>query len=114
MSNVQPVTITQEFQYEVEKQSRKREAVFEYMERSNGQLRVEIIEGIPYIIANRAGMLALAKLLITIGAASRSADLRLHVRQDFDGSQEEVLRIRLEQGRPETANPSGGPSLAVA
>lgn len=97
MTNRTDVTIGQAFQYEVEKEARKREIIFEYVERSNEQLRVEFNDGIPYIVANRAGMLALAKLLVTIGASRRLEDLNLHLRQDFDGDREEVLRIQLDE-----------------
>ncbi len=108
------VTVGQAFQYEVEKEARKREIIFEYVERSNEQLRVEFNDGIPYIVANRAGMLALAKLLVTIGASGRLEDLYLHLRQDFDGDREEVLRLRLEESKPENGEPAGATDFAAA
>ena len=113
MTNQIDVTVGQAFQYEVEKESRKREIIFEYVERSNEQLRVEFNDGIPYIVANRAGMLALAKLLVTIGASRRLEDLYLHLRQDFDGDGEEVLRIRLAEEKPES-QPTNSPDIAAA
>jgi hypothetical protein len=102
MSDQSDVTIGQTFQFEVEKESRKKQVTFEYTERSNEQLRVETIEGIPYIVANQAGMLALAKLLITIGAGCHWEGFRLHLRQDFDGTRDEVLRLRLEDSSPDS------------
>jgi len=101
------VTAGQAFRYEVEKEARKREVVFEYVERSNEQLRVEIADGIPYIVANQAGMLALAKFLITIGAGTCSEGFHLHLRRDFDSTRDEVLRIRLEQSEPQGQEPTG-------
>jgi len=99
MTNQRDVTIAQAFQYEVEKEARKREIIFEYAQRSNERLRVEFNDGVAFIVANRAGMLALAKLLVMIAASGRLEDLHLHLRQDFDGDREEVLRILLaEQG----------------
>jgi len=108
------VTVAQAFQYEVEKEARKREIIFEYVERSNEQLRVEMNDGIPYIVANRAGMLALAKLLVTIGASGRLDELYVHLRQDFDGDREEVLRIRLEESKPQREDPTDVSKLAAA
>ncbi len=101
MSNGE-VSIGQAFQFEVEKLARKKQIVFEYSERSNEQLRFEVVDGIPYIVANKQGILALAKLLITVGAAQRPEGLRLHLRQDFDGDRDEVLRIRLEERTSDT------------
>ncbi len=114
MSNPRDVTIGQAFQYEVEKEARKREIIFEYVERSNEQFRVEFKDGIPYIVANRAGMLALAKLLVTIGASRRLEDLHFHLRQDFDGDGEEVLRIRLAEENAGNGQPTDAPDAAAA
>lgn len=113
MTDRTDVTIGQAFQYAVEKEARKREIIFE-VERSNEQLRVEFNDGIPYIVANRAGMLALAKLLVTISASGRLEDLYLHLRQDFDGDRDEVLRIRLDEGRSDNGQPSDESEFAAA
>jgi len=99
MSSGADISIGQSFQYATEVESRKKQVVFEYSERSNELLRVEIVKDVPYVVGNRAGLLALAKLLITIGAAYKSEGFDLHLRQDFDGAQPEVLRIRLEEGK---------------
>jgi len=91
------VSIGQAFQFEVEKLARRKQVVFEYSDRSNEQLRFEVIDGIPNIVANKQGILALAKFLVTLGVAQRPDGLSLHLRQDFDGEREEILRIRLEE-----------------
>jgi len=114
MTNHTDVTIGQAFQYEVEKEARKREIIFEYAQRSNEQLRVEFNDGIPFIVANRAGMLALAKLLVTIAASGRLEDLHLHLRQDFDGDREEVLRIRLAEDKADVSPPADTSDAAAA
>jgi hypothetical protein len=114
MTNPRDVTIGQAFQFEVEKEARKREVIFEYVERSNEKLRVEFNDGIPYLVANRAGMLALAKLLVTIGASRRLEDLHFHLRQDFDGDREEILRIRLAEENSESGQPTDAPDAAAA
>lgn len=113
MSNGE-VSIGQAFQFEVEKLTRKKQVVFEYSERSNEQLRFEVVDGIPYIVANKQGILALAKLLITVGAAQHPEGFRLHLREDFDGERDEVFRIRLEDGNADSAaNPDLTPLSVV-
>lgn len=114
MSTSPDVTVGQAFQFEVEKESRKKQVVFEYVEHSNEKLRVEIVDNLPYIVANHAGMLALAKLLVTIGAGCHYEGFHLHLRQDFDGGREEVLRIRLDDSEPEDRERPGGDKLAAA
>ncbi|HKD85904.1 MAG TPA: hypothetical protein VKB58_14220 [Terriglobales bacterium] len=114
MTEHKDVTIGQAFQFAVEKEARKREIIFEYVERSNEQLRVEFNDGIPYIVANRAGMLALAKLLVTISASGKLEDLYLHLRQDFDGDRDEVLRIRLDEGKSDNGQPTNEPEVEAA
>jgi|HubBroStandDraft_6_1064221.scaffolds.fasta_scaffold72399_2 hypothetical protein len=96
------VSIGQAFQFEVEKLARKKQVVFEYSERSNEQLRFEVIDGVPCIVANKLGILALAKLLMTIGAAQRPEGFCLHLRQDFDGDRDEVMRVQLEEKKADT------------
>ncbi len=108
------VSIGQAFQFEVEKLARKKSVVFEYSERSNEQLRFEVIDDVPCIVANKLGILALAKLLMTIGAAQRPEGFCLHLREDFDGERDEVLRIQLEEKKPEMpANPEATPVTVV-
>ena len=111
MSNGE-VSLGQAFQFEVEKLARRKQVVFEYSERSNEQLRFEVNDGIPCVIANRQGILALAKLLMTMGAAQRFEGLCLRVRQDFDGDCDEILRIRLEERSGE--NPADAEKLPVS
>ncbi len=113
MSNGE-VSIGQAFQFEVEKLARKKQVVFEYSERSNEQLRFEVIDGVPGIVANKQGVLALAKLLMTVGAAQRPEGFCLHVRQDFDGDCDEALRIQLEEKKTETpVNAEAAPVTVV-
>ena len=112
MSNGE-VSIGQAFQFEVEKLARKKAVVFEYSERSNEQLRFEVIDGVPCIVANKLGVLALAKLLMTIGAAQRPEGFCLHLRQDFDGERDEVMRVQLEEKKPETPVNTGSAPVTV-
>ena len=93
-------TIGQKFQYELEKEAARKGITFEYPADAGEHLRVEMAEGVPVIVANQAGMLALAKLLLKVGARRRSAGLQLFLREDFDSDREKILRILLEEERP--------------
>lgn len=100
MSEQSDVTVGQMIQYEIEKESRIRGVTFEYVERSNERLRVEIIDGVPHVVGNAEGLLALAKLLAKVGAGHKCAGLKLHLRENLDGDRAEVLRIMVEDGQP--------------
>jgi hypothetical protein len=90
-------SIGQKFQYEVEKETAKKGITFEYSERAGERLRVEVVDDVPFIVANRAGMLALAKLLLKVGAGRRNTGFQLYLREDFDSDRDKVLRILLEE-----------------
>ena len=53
------------------------------------------------------GILALAKFLVTLGVAQHPEGLSLHLRQNFEGDREEILRIRLEDPEAETPMNTG-------
>ena len=105
-------TIGQKFQYELEKETARKGVTFEYSEAAGEHLRVEMTDGVPAIVANRAGMLALAKLLLKVGARRRSAGLQLFLREDFDSDRDKVLRILLEE--EQQALPCVGPEKSAA
>ncbi len=96
-------SIGQKFQYEVEKETAKKGITLEYSERADERLRVEVVDEVPFIVANRAGMLALAKLLLKVGAGRRNTGFQLHLREDFDSDRDKVLRILLEEEAAVTA-----------
>src|SRR5262249_50421544 len=48
-------------------------------------LRTSIEAGVPFVFANRAGMLALAKLLIKLSMGEYKQGFHIHVRSDFSG-----------------------------
>jgi hypothetical protein len=99
-------TIGQKFQYELEKETAKKGITFEYSEEAGERLRVEIADGVPFIVANQAGMLALAKLLLKVGARRRSGGFQLHLRENFDSDRDQVLRIMLEEAPLDNTQPA--------
>ncbi len=96
-------SIGQKFQYEVEKETAKKAITFEYSEAAGERLRVEVVDDVPFIVANRAGMLALAKLLLKVGAGRRNNGFQLYLREDFDSDRDKVLRIVLEEEGTDSA-----------
>jgi hypothetical protein len=95
-------SVGQKFQYELEKETAKKGITFEYSEAAGERLRVEVVDEVPFIVANRAGMLALAKLLLKIGAGRRNNGFQLYLREDFDSDRDKILRILLEEEATET------------
>lgn len=105
-------SVGQKFQYEVEKEAAKKGITFEYAEAAGERLRVQIVDEVPFIVANRAGMLALAKLLLKVGAGRRNNGFQLYLRRDFDSDREKVLQILLEDELMENAETEKPPVVA--
>lgn len=97
VSEANDASIGQFFQHALETESRKKGITYEYVERSSEQLRVEHRDGVPYVIGNSEGLLALAKLLIKVSAGKHCGGFHLHLREDFDSDRAEVLRIMLQE-----------------
>jgi hypothetical protein len=104
MSESLDASVVQKIQFEVEQESRRKSITFEYSEANGERLRIEMNDGVPYLVANQAGMLALAKLLMKVGSARRSDGFFIHLREHFDGDRNEVLRIMLEESKPESGD----------
>ena len=63
------------------------------------RLRTRIEGGVPFVFANRAGMLALAKLLVKLSMGEYKQGFHIHLRSDFSGdaAQPDVLTILLDK-----------------
>jgi hypothetical protein len=63
------------------------------------RLHTSVEAGVPFVFANRAGMLALAKLLIKISLGQYKQGFHIHLRPDFsdDAAQRDVLTILLDE-----------------
>ena len=63
------------------------------------RLRTSIEGGVPFVFANRAGMLALAKLLVKLSMGEYKQGFHIHLRSDFSGdaAQPDVLTILLDK-----------------
>jgi hypothetical protein len=59
------------------------------------RLRTSVEAGVPFVFANRAGMLALAKLLVKLSTGEYEQGFHIHLRRDFSGdaAQPDVLTI---------------------
>ena len=67
------------------------------------QLRTTVEGGVPFVFANRAGMLALAKLLIKLSLGTYRDGFHVHLRADFsgDGAEPDVLTVLLNESSTE-------------
>jgi hypothetical protein len=63
------------------------------------RLRTNTEAGVPFVFANRAGMLALGKVLIKLGMGEYKQGFHIHLRSDFsdDAAQPDVLTILLDE-----------------
>lgn len=63
------------------------------------RLRISVESGVPFVFANRAGMLALAKLLVKLGMGEYKQGFHIHLRSDFSGdaAKPDVLTILLDE-----------------
>jgi hypothetical protein len=63
------------------------------------RLATTVEDGVPFVYANRAGMLTLAKLLIQLSLGEYKNGFHIHLRADFgdDASKPDVLTILLNE-----------------
>jgi hypothetical protein len=61
------------------------------------RLYTSVHEGVPFVFANREGMLALAKILIQISLGEKGNTFHLHLRQDFSDEGADVLTVLLDE-----------------
>ncbi len=63
------------------------------------RLQTSVEEGCPFVFANRAGMLALAKLLVKLSLGEYRQGFHVHLRRDFSGdaAQPDILTILLDE-----------------
>ncbi|MGO9209514.1 MAG: hypothetical protein ACLP2H_05295 [Terriglobales bacterium] len=62
-------------------------------------LRTTVDHGVPFVFANRAGMLTLAKLLIQLSMGDYKHGFHVHLRADFgdDANVPDVLTLLLDE-----------------
>jgi len=86
----------------------QRTFIFEFDDNSPKSISYEVCEterlqttvenGVPFVIANRDGMLVLAKLLIKLSMGNYGNGFHMHLRGDFsdDAGQPDVLTLMLD------------------
>jgi hypothetical protein len=67
----------------------------EYSAEEDERLRIEMVNGVPFIFANSSGLLTLAKILVTIALGKYKNGFHIHLHQDFNADSPEVLAIGL-------------------
>ena len=62
-------------------------------------MHTSVEAGVPFVFANRAGILALARLLIKLSMGEYKQGFHIHLRSDFseDAAQRDVLTILLDE-----------------
>ncbi len=66
-----------------------------------GRLSTSVEDGVPFIYANREGMLTLAKLLIQVSLGEYKNGFHIHLRSDFsdDAGKADALTFLLNDGQ---------------
>jgi len=59
------------------------------------RLRIEMIDGVPFIFANGSGLLTLARILIKIALSKYKDGFHVHLHRDFNADSPEVLAVGL-------------------
>jgi len=64
----------------------------------DAHLRLELVEGAPFLLGNRSGFLSLARMLVKMGLSEYKDGFHVHLRQDFSGEAElpDALTICLD------------------
>jgi len=57
------------------------------------RLRIELIDGTPFIFGNPAGLVTLAKILVKMGTGQYKDGFHIHLHQDFNADAPEVLGL---------------------
>lgn len=68
---------------------------FDYDEEAREQLDSQIEDSRPVVFMNREGMVTMAKLLLKMAHGSYSDGFHVHLRQNFNADEPEVLTIVL-------------------
>jgi hypothetical protein len=71
------------------------------------RLRVEMMNGAPFVFANSTGLLTLAKILVKIAMSKYRAGFHVHLHQDFNADLPEVLGVGLDRSMDNGVNPTG-------
>ncbi len=61
----------------------------------NERLRIDMVDGVPFIFANGSGLLTLAKILLKIALSKYKDGFHVHLHQDFNADSPEVLAVGL-------------------
>jgi hypothetical protein len=59
------------------------------------RLRIEMVDGVPFILANRSGLLTLAKILVKIALSKYRDGFHVHLYRDFNADAPVVLTVGL-------------------
>ena len=83
------------FEFEFEDLSSQNRMQFDYDEEVDEELKVVIENGMPVLYANKQGYIALAKTFVKMALGEYSDGFHIHLRQDFDGDEQEAMRCHL-------------------
>jgi len=74
-----------EFDDESASATGKKNDVLSYEVEEGARLRLELLDGIQFLVGNRPGFLSLARILIKMGLSGYKNGFHIHLRQDLNG-----------------------------
>ncbi len=86
-----------EFNFEFEDESNSSTISFEYDEKIEEILSVQLESGVPVVYGNKQAFLLLAKTLVKMSMCDYPDGFHLHLNEDFDADSTEVIRLVLNK-----------------
>lgn len=83
-------------QYHFEFEDESSSGVLEFESDLSARLNMEVVEGVPFLYANREGMLTLAKILIQMSLATYWHGYHVHLSKNFEPNGPECLCVMLD------------------
>jgi len=77
-----------EFDDESASATGKKHDALSYEVSEEAHLRLEVLDGVPFLFGNRPGFLSLARILIKMGLSGYKDGFHVHLRRDFSGDGE--------------------------
>ncbi|MDV3347065.1 hypothetical protein QGP82_00020 [Leptothoe sp. LEGE 181152] len=83
------------FEFEFEDLSSQNTIEFDYDEEIDEELKIVIENGMPVLYANKQAYIALAKTFIRMALGEYSNGFHVHLNQDLDADEQEIMRCHI-------------------
>jgi hypothetical protein len=84
------------FKYEFEDTSKYDSIRFEYSDKYDEKINIEMMNGVPALSANKSGFMHLAKLCLKMALSDYKDGFYFDIKKDLDDEQKEIILISLD------------------